>query len=211
MFYYGSRNDWWDYLEHGFLGFGKGSEKANHQYYMRIQTGTRNGKNVYRYFYSKDDYQAYIRSGKKKLTGDYGYEKHPNGRIATYVMEQYEDKDGKLQTRKKYLTKDKVRQVTDGLRDAAYRKEKAQNETSEEKAKRMKYAKKRYQKETAAARRKRAVQKGAQTISRFFGRQLDFKKAPETSTEKRRYKKSKWKKNLFIPNGYTRKLAKKKK
>lgn len=207
MDYYGSRNEWWDYLEHGFFGFGKGAEKANHRYYTRILQGTKNGKNVYRYFYSKDDYQAYIRSGKKKLTGDYGFEKHPNGRTASYVTEQYQDTDGKLKTRKKYVT----RNVTDKLRDAAYRKEKALNETSEEKAKRMKAAKKRYKKETASARRRTAVKKGAQTISRLLGRQLDFKKAPETDAEKRKYKKAKWEKSMFIPNGYTRKLSKRKK
>ena len=74
-------NDYWDYLEHGWLGKNgqKGSEKKNHKYYARVPTGTKDGHNVYRYFYSKEDYAAYIRSGKKKLTGEYGMEKHPNG------------------------------------------------------------------------------------------------------------------------------------
>lgn len=60
-------NDWWDYLEHGWFGKNgqKGSEKKNHKYYTRVPTGTKDGHNVYRYFYSKEDYAAYIRSGKQ--------------------------------------------------------------------------------------------------------------------------------------------------
>lgn len=121
-----NQNDWWGYLQHGWFGNSrKGSEKKEHKYYARIQTGSKNGQNVYRYFYSKENYAAYIHSGKKKLTGEYGREKHPNGRTANYAMEQYTDKDGKLQTQKKYVTRD----VADKLRDAEYRREKAANET----------------------------------------------------------------------------------
>lgn len=201
-------NDWWDYLEHGWLGKNgqKGSEKKNHKYYARVPTGTKDGHNVYRYFYSKEDYAAYIRSGKKKLTGEYGMEKHPNGRIAWTATEQYTDKDGKLQTRKTYVTAD----VAAKLRDDQYRREKAANETEAEKSKRMKDAKKRYNKKMSATRRKIAVQKGAQTISRIFGKQLTFKKKPETQLEKKNYKKAKWQKSLFIPGGYTRAAVKKK-
>lgn len=45
-------------------------------------------------------------------------------------------------------------------------------ETSKEKKARMKAAKKRYNKKMSAARRKRAVQKGAQRVARLLGRKL---------------------------------------
>lgn len=197
-------NDWWDYLEHGWLGKNgqKGREKKNHKYYARVQTGTKDGHNVYRYFYSKEDYAAYIRSGKKKLTGEYGMEKHPNGRIAWTATEQYTDKEGKLQTRKKYVSAE----TASKLRDDKYRKEKALNETPKEKKEWMKEAKKRYKKKMSATRRKRAVQKGLQTVSRLMGKQLDYKKKPETSQEKKQYQKAKWSKSL-IPGAYARKLS----
>ena len=164
MDYYGN-NDWWGYLQHGWLGKSrKGSEKKDHKYYARIQTGSRNGQNVYRYFYSKEDYAAYIHSGKKRLTGEHGSEKHPNGRIANYAMEEYTDKEGKLQTRKKYMTRD----VTDQLRDAEYRREKAANETDKEKKTRMKAAKKRYNAKTRVSRMKHRLEKGRMTVERLL-------------------------------------------
>lgn len=196
-------NDWWDYLEHGWFGKNgqKGSEKKNHKYYTRVPTGTKDGHNVYRYFYSKEDYAAYIRSGKKKLTGEYGMEKHPNGRIAWTATEQYTDKDGKLQTRKKYVSAE----TSAKLRDDKYRKEKALNETPKEKKEQMKEAKKRYNKKMAATRRKRAVQKGFQTVSRLLGKQMDFKKKPNNKTENKAYQKAGWQKSMFVPGAYVRK------
>lgn len=192
-------NDWWDYLEHGWFGKNgqKGSEKKNHKYYARIPTGTKDGHNVYRYFYSKEDYAAYIRSGKKKLTGEYGMEKHTNGRIAWTATEQYTDKDGKLQTRKKYVSAE----TASKLRDDKYRKEEALKEKKE----RMKEAKKRYNKKMAATRRKRAVQKGFQTVSRLLGKQMDFKKKPNNKTENKAYQKAGWRKSMFVPGAYVRK------
>ena len=164
MDYYG-KNDWWGYLQHGWFGNSqKGSEKKEHKYYARIQKKKKNGQNVYRYFYSKEDYAAYIRSGKKKLTGEYSMEKHPNGRIANYAMEQYTDKDGKLQAQKKYVTRD----VADKLRDAEYRREKAVNETRKAKKKRMKAAKKRYNAKTRASRMKHRLEKSRMTVERLL-------------------------------------------
>ena len=158
-------NDWWNYLAHGWFGNSrKGSEKKEHKYYARIQTGSKNGQNVYRYFYSKEDYAAYIHSGKKRLTGERGMEKHPNGRIANYAMEEYTDKDGKLQTRKKYVTSD----VAGKLRDAEYRRAKAANETDKEKKKRMKAAKKRYDAKTRTSRMKHRLEKGRMTVERLL-------------------------------------------
>lgn len=161
-------NDYWNYLEHGL----KGKERKGHKYYARVQTGTKDGHNVYRYFYSKEDYAAYIRSGKKKLTGEYGMEKHPNGRIAWTATEQYTDKDGKLQTRKKYVSAE----TSAKLRDDKYRKEKALNETPKEKQERMKEVKKRYNKKMVATRRKRAVQKGLQTVARLLNHPTSLRK-----------------------------------
>lgn len=196
-------NDWWDYLEHGWFGKNgqKGSEKKNHKYYARVPTGTKDGNNVYRYFYSKEDYAAYIRSGKKKLTGEYGKEKHPNGRIAWTATEQYTDKDGKLQTHKKYVSAE----TASKLRDDKYRKEEALNETPKEKKERMKDAKKRYKKKMSATRRKIAVKKGMQTVTRLMGKQLDFKETPKNKTEEKAYRKAGWRKSLLLPGAYTRK------
>lgn len=109
---------------------------------------------------------------RKKLTGEYGKEKHPNGRIALTATEQYTDKDGKLQTHKKYVSAE----TASKLRDDKYRKENALNETPKEKKERMKEAKKRYNKKMAATRRKRAVQKGLQTVARLLGHPTSLQK-----------------------------------
>lgn len=194
-------NDWWDYLEHGFWGNQKGSAKGNRKYYMRVSAGTKNGRNVYRYFYSKADYEAYIRSGKKKLTGAYRLEHHPNGRTAHVATEQYVDTDGQTKLRKKYISAEEA----DKLRDDKYRRERALKETPDEKKKRMKQARKRYNKKMSATRRKIAVQKGMQTVTRLFGKQMDFKKKPSDKTEKKAYRKAGWQKSLFVPGAYTRK------
>lgn len=201
MDYYGN-NDWWDYIEHGWFGSSqKDSAKGNHKYYMRVSAGTKNGKNIYRYFYSKADYEAYIRSGKKKLTGAYRLEHHPNGRTAHVATEQYDDMDGQTKLRKKYISAEEA----DKLLDDKYRRERALKETPKEKKKRMKQAKKRYNKKMSATRRKIAVQKGMQTVARFMGKQMDFKKKPSDKTEKKAYREAGWHKSLFVPGAYTRK------
>ena len=46
--------DYWEYLAHG-----QGSERRGHRYYARELIGNKNGKNVYRYFYTADEYSAY--------------------------------------------------------------------------------------------------------------------------------------------------------
>ena len=170
--------DYWKFMEHGL--FGKGSARKNHKYYQRVEVGTdRNGNTEYYYFYSKEAYDNYRRSraisrgedpdrkptraqqkewdkqkalnGKARLTGAYRRERHPNGRGAWVATEEYEE------TR---------------LRNNMYRKKRAEAETGKEKKARMKAAKKRYNKKMSAARRKRAVQKGAQRVARLLGRKL---------------------------------------
>lgn len=84
------------------------------------------------------------------------------------ATEEYEDKDGKLKLRKKYISGE---QATD-LRNNMYRKKRAEAETDKEKKARTKAAKKRYNKKMSAARRKRAVQKGTQRVARLLGRKL---------------------------------------
>ena len=187
--------DYWKFMEHGL--FGKGSARKNHKYYQRVEVGTdRNGNTEYYYFYSKEAYDNYRRSraisrgedldrkptraqqkewdkqktlnGKARLTGAYRRERHPNGRGAWVATEEYEDKDGKLKLRKKYISGDEVTR----LRNNMYRKKRAEAETGKEKKARMKAAKKRYNKKMSAARRKRAVQKGAQRVARLLGRKL---------------------------------------
>ena len=54
----------------------------------------------------------------------------------------------------------------------AQQKKRAEAETDKEKKARMKAAKKRYNKKMSAARRKRAVQKGAQRVARLLERKL---------------------------------------
>lgn len=148
--------DYWKFMEHGL--FGKGSERKDHKYYQRVEVGTdRNGNTEYYYFYSKEAYDNYRRSraigrgddpdrkptraqqkewakqkilnGKARLTGEYRRERHPNGRGAWVATEEYEDKDGKLKLRKKYISGDEVTR----LRDNMYRKKRAEAETSKEK------------------------------------------------------------------------------
>lgn len=187
--------DYWKFMEHGL--FGKGSARKNHKYYQRVEVGTdRNGNTEYYYFYSKEAYDNYRRSraisrgedtdrkptraqqkewdkqktlnGKARLTGAYRRERHPNGRGAWGATEEYEDTDGKLKLRKKYISGDEATR----LRNNMYRKKRAEAETDKEKKARMKAAKKRYNKKMSAARRKRAVQKGAQRVARLLGRKL---------------------------------------
>ncbi|MDU8688302.1 hypothetical protein [Faecalibacterium wellingii] len=50
--------DYWEYLAHG----QKGAERDGHRYYARELVGNRGGKNVYRYFYSAEEYASYRRS-----------------------------------------------------------------------------------------------------------------------------------------------------
>ena len=125
-------NDYWDYLAHAQAG----AERKNHKYYARTPNGVKNGKVQYLYFYSKDEYAAYmanqknksekkepterqqkkaeaeskaaqIRLGKRKLTGDVTTEKHPNGRTAYAADEEYTDVDGTRKVRKKYVQRDR--------------------------------------------------------------------------------------------------------
>lgn len=187
--------DYRKFMEHGL--FEKGSARKNHKYYQRVEVGTdQNGNTEYYYFYSKEAYDNYRRSraisrgedtdrkptraqqkewdkqktlnGKARLTGAYRRERHPNGRGAWGATEEYEDTDGKLKLRRKYISGDEATR----LRNNMYRKKRAEAETDKEKKARMKAAKKRYNKKMSAARRKRAVQKGAQRVARLLGRKL---------------------------------------
>lgn len=47
--------DYWEYLA-------QGAERDDHRYYARELVGNRGGKNVYRYFYSAEEYASYRRS-----------------------------------------------------------------------------------------------------------------------------------------------------
>ena len=171
--------DYWKFMEHGL--FGKGSARKNHKYYQRVEVGTdRNSNTEYYYFYSKEAYDNYRRSRAisrgedpdRKPTRaqqkEWDKQKTLNGRGAWVATEEYEDKDGKLKLRKKYISGDEVTR----LRNNMYRKKRAEAETGKEKKARMKAAKKRYNKKMSAARRKRAVQKGAQRVARLLGRKL---------------------------------------
>ena len=108
---------------------------------------------------------------------------------------------GRQSSGKKYISAEEA----DKLLDDKYRRERALKETPKEKKKRMKQAKKRYNKKMSATRRKIAVQKGMQTVARFMGKQMDFKKKPSDKTEKKAYREAGWHKSLFVPGAYTRK------
>ena len=56
--------DYWKYLEHS----QQGAQKADHKYYARVLTGTSGGQTQYRYFYSKDEYAAYLKSKSGRKT-----------------------------------------------------------------------------------------------------------------------------------------------
>ncbi len=59
--------DYWEYLAHS----QQGAERENHRYYAREAVGNKNGRVVYRYFYTAQEYQAYKNSsgGNKKSIG----------------------------------------------------------------------------------------------------------------------------------------------
>lgn len=56
-------NDWWSYLAHGQTG----AEREGHKYYARVPVGNVGGKMKYNYFYSREEYAAYLKgkSGRK--------------------------------------------------------------------------------------------------------------------------------------------------
>ena len=53
-------NDYWDYLAHA----RKSREMPGHKYFARVETGVKKGRTVYRYFYSKAEYDSYINGAK---------------------------------------------------------------------------------------------------------------------------------------------------
>lgn len=57
-------NDYWDYLAHA----RQSKEADNHKYIARVQVGTKNGYALYRYFYSKEEYQQYLKGHPQKKT-----------------------------------------------------------------------------------------------------------------------------------------------
>ncbi len=59
-----NQNDWWKYLAHSH----QGAQKADHKYYARVLIGTSGGQTQYRYFYSKDEYAAYLKSKSGRKT-----------------------------------------------------------------------------------------------------------------------------------------------
>lgn len=59
--------DYWEYLAHG----QKGAERDGHRYYARELVGNRGGKNVYRYFYTAEEYSAYKKSKGTPGRGTY--------------------------------------------------------------------------------------------------------------------------------------------
>ncbi len=208
-----NQNDWWSYLAHGQDG-----SWANHKYYARVAVETSGGHTQYRYFYSKNEYAAYlkgkagtrktyaemgrsndapqrgsetetapaakepsewrkrrqeeadrearIRTGNKRLTGKIGSEKHWNGRTVYYAEEQYRDENGKLATRKKFIDRD----TYDQMQLTNRRRERAAAETEKDKQARMKAARKCYNRKMSGTRRKRAVQKGMQTVLRLLNK-----------------------------------------
>lgn len=59
--------DYWEYLAHG----QKGAERDSHRYYARELVGNRGGKNIYRYFYTAEEYSAYKNSKGTPGRGTY--------------------------------------------------------------------------------------------------------------------------------------------
>lgn len=60
-------NDYWNYLAHA----QKAKERDDHKYIERVPIGTNKGKTIYRYFYTEQEYQAYLnkKESEKKSTG----------------------------------------------------------------------------------------------------------------------------------------------
>ncbi len=59
-----NQNDWWDWLAHA----QQGAQRADHKYYTRVPVGMNGGQMQYRYFYSKDEYAAYLQSKSGRKT-----------------------------------------------------------------------------------------------------------------------------------------------
>lgn len=55
--------DYWEYIAHS----QQGAERKDHRYYARVQTGTNNGRAVYRYFYTADEYSAYRNAANRNV------------------------------------------------------------------------------------------------------------------------------------------------
>lgn len=69
--------DYWEYLAHS----QQGSERDNHRYYARELVGSKGGQNVYRYFYTAEEYSAYKKS--KGASGHGTYAETGKSRDAT--------------------------------------------------------------------------------------------------------------------------------
>lgn len=179
-------NDYWDYLAHSLFG----SRKKDHLYYMRIRDCDR-----YRYFYSKEAYDCYLRhrgkstpkeptrqqqkewtktqqlAGRKRLTGAYRQEKHAvSGRTAWVAIEQYVDRDGQTKLRKKHISAEEAGR----LRDAKYRKQRAENETADEKKARMKNAQKALQEENLCGTQEKSHPERRTDHSKTFWQNADI-------------------------------------
>ena len=58
------KNDWWDYLAHGTTG----AERAGHKYVARVPLGNVGGKMQYQYFYTREEYAAYLKGKNGRKT-----------------------------------------------------------------------------------------------------------------------------------------------
>ena len=68
--------DYWEYIAHS-----QGSERSGHRYYARELVGNKGGKNVYRYFYTAEEYAAY--KNNKGTPGRGTYAENGTSRNAT--------------------------------------------------------------------------------------------------------------------------------
>lgn len=127
-------NDWWDYLAHA-----KSEEREGHKYIARVQTGTKNGKNVFRYFYTNDEYKAWMKDAKAAISNAGSKAKAAAGAAAKAVKTASATvvSDVAKETKEFYDTiKDKVEDTVEKKKEKKARNElRKEMEEAREKAK----------------------------------------------------------------------------
>lgn len=110
-------NDWWEYLAHGQAG----AARANHKYFARVPLGSSGGKMQYQYFYSREEYAAYLKgkSGRKTYAETGNTNRTSSGKAGKAVpagpaakagsswqdkKREKADHDARIRTGKKHLT-----------------------------------------------------------------------------------------------------------
>lgn len=191
--------DYWEYLAHS----QQGAEKENHRYYARELVGTKGGQNVYRYFYTAEEYGAY-RRGKQSHAGTASSEKNslldkarkshsenrwrPSSMIVVngnYAHTTYKNSAGKKRVtdyRGKTATR-KAENEFHSKSDKSYERNRSLMEAVYQTDKALRRAKRKTQK--AGMDIKRSAKKGAAAVSNLLGKRKKKSTSNSDSTAKK--------------------------